>query len=198
MTQQFQVGDIVFVNPLSEDDRLFRSYEGFTSDIDALVGHHAIIESISEIEDTIVRLLPCDADYVFKVEDIPTLVRVVHAATRTSHLTLVRPSMLRTCMITDSRLTSVGIKTIPMAGFMIPEGFTFLDGEYVDTIFDRHFTTILDNALVDEVYLHNDGIGLLFCNTDAYEYDVNEYVTLIIPTQHIGDTQAGTSLFTTF
>ena len=62
MTQQFQVGDIVYVNPLSEDDRLFRSYEGFTSDIDALVGHHAIIESISEIEDTIVRLLPCDAD----------------------------------------------------------------------------------------------------------------------------------------
>lgn len=197
MTQQFQVGDIVFVNPLSEDDRLFRSYEGFTSDIDALVGHHAIIESISEIEDTIVRLLPCDADYVFKVEDIPTLVRVVHAATRTSHLTLVRPSMLRTCMITDSRLTSVGIKTIPMAGYMIPEGFTFLDGEYVDTIFDRHFTTILDNALVDEVYLHKDGVGMLCCNIDAHEYNVNEYVTLVIPTHHINGSPAN-PLFTTF
>ena len=65
MTQTFQVGDVVLVNPLSEDDKLFRSYEGFTSDIDALVGHHAIIESISEVEDAVVRLVPCDADYVF-------------------------------------------------------------------------------------------------------------------------------------
>lgn len=30
MTQQFQVGDIVFVNPLSEDDRLFRSADDLT------------------------------------------------------------------------------------------------------------------------------------------------------------------------
>jgi hypothetical protein len=100
-------------------------------------------------------------------------------------------------MITDSRLTSVGIKTIPMAGFMIPEGFTFLDGEYVDTIFDRHFTTILDNALVDEVYLHKDGFGMLCCNIDAHEYNVNEYVTLVIPAHHVNGSPANT-LFTTF
>lgn len=198
MTQQFQVGDIVYVNPLSEDDRLFRSYEGFTDNIDDLVGHHAIIESVTQLEETIIRLVPCDADYVFKMEDVPTVLRLTHATTRASHLTLVRPSMLRICPITDPRLTPVGIKTIPVAGFMIPEGFTFLNGEYHSTIFDRYPSTILDWALVDDVYLHKDGVGLLFCNTDAYEYDVNEYVTLIIPTQHVGNTQAGTSLFTTF
>lgn len=198
MTQQFQVGDIVFVNPLSEDDRLFRSYEGFADNIDDLVGRHAIIESVTQLEETIIRLVPCDADYVFKMEDVPTVLRLAHATTRASHVTLVRPSMLRICPITDPRLTAVGIKTIPTAGSMISDGFTFLNGEYRSTIFDRYPSTILDGALVDDVYLHKDGVGLLFCNTEAYEYDVNEYVTLIIPTQHIGDTQTGTSLFTTF
>ena len=198
MTQQFQVGDIVYVNPLSEDGRLFRSYEGFTDNIDDLVGRHAVIESVTQIEETIIRLVPCDADYVFKMEDIPTVFQPAHATTRASHVTLVRPSMFRICPMTDPRLTPVGIKTIPTAGSMISEGFTFLNGDYRSTIFDRYPSTILDGALVDDVYLHKDGVGLLFCNTDAYEYDVNEYVTLIIPTQHIGDTQAGTSLFTTF
>lgn len=198
MTQTFQVGDIVFVNPPSEEDRLFRSYEGFTDNLDDFVGHHAVIISVAQVEETVVRLVPCDADYVFKMEDIPTVFRQTHAATRTSHLTLVRPSMLRICPITDAKLTAVGIKTIPMAGSMISEGFSFLDGEYHNTIFYGYPNTILDGALVDEVYLHKDGVGLLCCNIDAYEYNVNEYVTLIIPTEHVNNTQTGVSLFTTF
>ena len=117
MTQQFQVGDIVYVNPLSEDDRLFRSYEGLTDNIDDLVGRHAVIESVTQIEETIIRLVPCDADYVFKMEDVPTVLRLTHATTRASHVTLVRPSMLRICPITDPRLTAVGIKNYPNGGF---------------------------------------------------------------------------------
>lgn len=198
MTQTFQVGDIVFVNPPSEEDKLFRSYEGFTDNLDDFVGHYAVIKSVAQVEETVVRLVLCNANYVFKMDDASITVRLDHVTTRTSHLTLVRPSVLRICPITDIRLTAVGIKTIPTAGSMISEGFSFLDGDYRSTIFDRYPNTIVDGALVDEAYLHKDGIGLLCYNTDAEEYNANEYVTLIIPTEHVDNTQTGTSLFTTF
>lgn len=189
MTQQFQVGDIVYVNPLSEDDRLFRTHQGSTDDIDSIVGHHAVIESVECIEDTIVRLSACDPDYVFKMEDIPTVFRSTSATTRANHLTFVRPSTLRASRISDRRFTSTALKTIPFAGSMLSGTFSFLNGKYLDTI--------LDGAVIDEVYLHRDGVGLRCCNLDAEEYDVNEYVTLVIPTQHISSSQAN-ALFTTF
>ena len=198
MTQTFQVGDIVFVNPPSEEDKLFRSYEGFTDNLDDFVGHHAVIISVAQVEETVVRLVRCDTDYVFKMDDASTTVRLAHVNTRTSHLTLIRPSVLRICPITDIRLTAVGINAIPMAGSMISEGFSFLDGDYRSSIFDRYPSTIVDGALVDEVYLHEDGVGLLCYNVDAEEYDVNDYVFLIIPTHHVDNTQTGVSLFTTF
>ena len=189
MTQPFQVGDIVFVNPPSQEDILFRSYEGLCGDLDDVVEQYAVITSVESIEETIVRLHPCNADYVFKMEDTLTVFTGC-ATTRTTHLTLVRPSILRTCSTSDERLSSAGLLTLPIAGSMLNKEFSFLNGKYLDTI--------LDGAVVDEVYLHKDGIGVRCCNLDAEEYDVNEYVTFIVPTPCIGESQACISLFTTF
>lgn len=191
MTQTFQVGDIVFVNPPSQEDILFRSYEGLGGDLDDVVEQYAVITSVESIEETIVRLYPCDADYVFKMEDTVTVFTGYGATTRTTHLTLVRPSTLRTCSTSDGRLSSAGLLTLPVAGSMLNKEFSFLNGKHLDTI--------LDGAVVDEVYLHKDGIGVRCCNLDVDLYDdVNEYVTFIVPTQCIGESQACVSLFTTF
>lgn len=188
MTQPFQVGDLVYVNPPSEEDEMLRDREGLTDNIDDFIGKFAIIQSIESIEYTIVRLSLCNR--VFKLEDNEAILRLPDAATVVSHLSLVRPSILHTCPVTDSRLNACGLHQLPTAGSRLNEGFSFQVEGVTRTVFS--------GAFVDEVYLHVHGIGIRFYNGDVEGLVASRYVTITVPTERINGSQATTALFTTF
>lgn len=190
MTEILQVGDIVYVNLPSEEDERLRDREGLTDDIDDFIGRCAIIQSIESIEYTAVRLSPCHQDYIFKLEDNESILRLPEVSTVVSHLTLVRPSILHTCQVTDPRLNACGLQQLPTAGSRLDEGFSF----QVDGL----TRTVFSGAFVDEVYLHVQGIGVRFYNDDVEGLRASSYVTITVPTEHIDGSQLTTALFTTF
>lgn len=193
MTQQFQVGDIVYVNPPSQKDLDFLDNIGLGDDIETFVGQYAVIKAVESIDETIVAISTCDPEYDFKLEDAEMLLKLPRVTTRITHLKFVRPSVLRTGTFRTTLEKPLAGLIIPIAGSRVDWKFTFEK--------DGHRRVILPDASVDEVFLRDDGIGLEFYNYDTRDDDgtpVNDYVTLTIPTHHIDCSRTVSSQFTTF
>lgn len=189
MTQQFQVGDIVYVNPPSQEDLDFLDDIGLGDGIEMYVGQCAVIHTVESIDDTIAAISTCDPEYEFKLEDAETLLKHPKVTTRTTHLKLIRPSMLRGSSLQEP-LSGL---TFPMAGSIFEQKIIFEK--------DNYQRIILPGASVDEVFLRTDGIGFEFYNYDSVDdsgLSVNAYVTLEIPMQHIRSPKDIASQFTTF
>lgn len=192
MTQQFQVGDIVYVNPPSQKDLDFLDNIGLGDDIETFVGQYAVIKAVESIDDNLIAISTCDPEYRFKLEDAEELLRRPRVTTCSTHLKFVRPSVLRTGIFKTTLEK-------PLAGLVVPIAGSRIDWKFVFEK-DGYRRTILPDASVDEVFLREDGIGLEFYNYRSTDNGVpiNDYVTLTIPAQHIDCSQNGPSQFTTF
>lgn len=118
MTQQFQVGDIVYVNELTPDiveQRNSNKYQ-FDDQITTLVGKHAIVTSTDSASSGIVGLVQCESDYQFQLEDASRLDNEIPIETVPAQVTLVRGSLLRACRISDDASAPLGGVQLPCAG----------------------------------------------------------------------------------
>ena len=104
MTQVFQVGDIVYINELTPEIKRERDrwYWHVYSDIEPLVGQHAVIVSVEQTDSGRVTVNPCAPDYRYQFGDELDWDTMDTATTVPSQLTLVAKSPYRTCVISTA------------------------------------------------------------------------------------------------
>ena len=118
MTQQFQVGDIVYVGELTPDiiEQRANNKYAFDNQIETLIGKHAVVMSTDSASSGIVGLVQCEPDYQFQLTDAPRLDTERYIETVPAQVTLVRSSSLRASRIADEASEPFGSIRTPLVG----------------------------------------------------------------------------------
>lgn len=100
-TKMLQVGDIVRINEPTKQDIEDMEFEGCGYTFKDQIGKLAVVTRVECAEHTIVQLVTCTEDYEFQLSDTRQLYWSSGIWTVTSHLSLVRESVLRTYILSE-------------------------------------------------------------------------------------------------
>ena len=112
-TKMLQVGDIVRINEPTKQDIEDMEFEGCGYTFKDVVGRLAVVTRVECAEHTIVQLVTCTEDYEFQLSDTRQLYWSSGIWTVTSHLSLVRESVLRTYILSEEIPKPLTSKPLP-------------------------------------------------------------------------------------
>lgn len=168
-TKMLQVGDIVRINEPTKQDIEDVEFEGCGYTFKDQIGKLAVVTRVECAEHTVVQLVVCDEDYEFQLSDTRQLYWSSGIWTVTSHLSLVRESVLRTYILSEQTPQPLAGKPLPLVETQMSESID------VDDI-----KTIEANTIVDIVSVGPNHIDIMFltesADTEWYEVPADVFV----------------------
>lgn len=168
-TKMLQVGDIVRINEPTKQDIEDMEFEGCGYTFKDVVGRLAVVTRVECAEHTIVQLVTCTEDYEFQLSDTRQLYWSSGIWTVTSHLSLVRESVLRTYILSEEIPKPLTSKPLPLVETHVSEPI------YIDDI-----KTIEANIVVDIVSVGPNHIRIMFltesADTEWYEVPADAFI----------------------
>lgn len=155
-TKMLQVGDIVRINEPTKQDIEDMEFEGCGYTFKDIIGKLAVVTRVECAEHTVVRLVMCTEDYEFQLSDTRQLYWSSGIWTVTSHLSLVRESVLRTHILSEQTPQPLAGKPLPLVETHVSEPID------VDDI-----KTIEANTIVDIVSVGPNRIDIMFLTESA-------------------------------